>query len=1051
MRANRKKLIEVALPLKAINEASAREKSIRHGHPSTLHLWWARRPLAACRAVLFASLVDDPDSDPAFAGDEERAAVKRAQLFNLIEELVQWENSNNDEVIRSARAEIARSVASNLVEQGTLAKDHKLAGGTTLGELIRDGHCMPVPAVESNGRAKKDADSAKRFRFATAHLPPAEAVNDFLANRAPPVLDPFCGGGSIPLEAQRLGLRAYASDLNPVPVLITKALIEIPPKFAGMPPVNPEARGQGSVVSGQKGKPPAPPGGKASSKVSKKTKKTQQQIAGTQRQWKGAEGLADDVRYYGKWMRDEAEKRIGHLYPRVKITKAIAKDRPDLEEYVGEELTVIAWLWARTVRCPNPACGVQMPLVRSFDLASKKGLRTWVEPQLANSQMPPNLCFHVKVGSAQSPVGTVKGRSITCSVCKTGTLLPYVRSEAQAGRMGRSLIAIIAEGRHGRVHLSPNPQHESVAQDTTAPWKPDQKVTTPCHDVDRLPMYGMFTWGDAFTTRQLVLLTALCDLIMEARNKIITDASRLTQTTDRARPLASCGSGSVAYADSVATYLSLGVGRQANYSTTLTAWGGEFIVQTFARNALRMVWDYAEGNPFSESTGNWMGAIEWIAKCIEQSAPAEGHGNVVQLDATVATPDAVSPTICTDPPYYDNIGYADLSDFFYVWLRRALVKVYPQLFATLLTPKAQELIAAAYRHDGDRDAAKTFFEQGLVKSFKLARKVQDAEYPLTVFYAFKQTESADVDDDDYSSGGEVSTGWETMLEGLLQASFSVTGTWPLRTERDQGLKTGTNVLASSIVLVCRPRPPEAPLATRKEFIRALRDEVPEALRNLQHGNIAPVDLAQAAIGPGMAVFTRYAKVVESDGSPMTVRTALGLINQTLDEVLAEQEGEFDADTRWALAWFQEYGTSDGPFGVAETLSKAKNTAVNGLVEAGVIAARGGKVRLVKRDELPDDWDPADDDRLAIWEVTQHLIRTLEQDGETAAAELVHKLGGTAEIARDLAYRLYNICERKKWADEALSYNGLVLAWPELTKLALAERKRGGPTQQGLAF
>lgn len=262
----------------------------------------------------------------------------------------------------------------------------------------------------------------------------------------------------------------------------------------------------------------------------------------------------------------------------------------------------------------------------------------------------------------------------------------------------------------------------------------------------------------------------------------------------------------------------------------------------------------------------------------------------------------------------------------------------------------------------------------------------------------------------------------------------------MRTER--GARTiglGTNALASSIVLVCRPRPDNASLATRKEFITALRRELPDALRNLQRGNIAPVDLAQAAIGPGMAVFTRYAKVLESDGSPMTVRTALGLINQSLDEVLAEQEGEFDGDTRWALAWFEQFGMDDGPYGDAETLSKAKNTAVNGLVEAGVIIARSGKVRLIRRDELPTDWNPATDQRLTVWEVTQHLIRTLDQQGESGAAKLMQQLGGIAEVARDLTYRLYSTCERKRWAQEALAYNSLVIAWPEITKLAMAQR------------
>jgi putative DNA methylase len=425
---------------------------------------------------------------------------------------------------------------------------------------------------------------------------------------------------------------------------------------------------------------------------------------------------------------------------------------------------------------------------------------------------------------------------------------------------------------------------------------------------------------------------------------------------------------------------------------------------------------------------------------------------IEQLDAVAAldTPDVC---ISTDPPYYDNIGYADLSDFFYVWLRRSLVGVYPSLFATLLTPKTQELIASPYRHDGSKDKAQAFFEDGLGKAFARMQQVQNADYPLTVYYAFKQAES-DEDDAEGEPGSVVpataSTGWETMLAGLIRAGFSIHGTWPMRTERSvRSVGLGTNALASSIVLVCRPRPKDAQLATRKQFIIALRRELPEALRNLQHGNIAPVDLAQAAIGPGMAVFTRYTKVMETDGSPMNVRTALGLINQALDEVLAEQEGEFDADTRWATAWFEQHAHNDGPYGEAETLSKAKNVGIAGLVTAGILQSRAGKVRLLRRDELPDDWDPAADDRLTVWEATQHLIRALDQEGESGAAALLHRLSGLGETARDLAYRLYTLCERKKWADEALAYNGLVIAWPELTKLALAERTKSPAAQPEL--
>ncbi|MBI3462767.1 MAG: DUF1156 domain-containing protein, partial [Planctomycetes bacterium] len=927
------KLIEVALPLKAINEASAREKSIRHGHPSTLHLWWARRPLAACRAVLFASLVDDPDSDPAYRRpdgtvDVERAAGKRSKLFDLITELVQWENSNNPRVINQARAEIARCVASRKIELGELAKDTIIFDTNPKRERGKSRVAQKHP----KGPVSGDGVTAWEVVLMKA-LP--EVVNAFLAEHAPPVLDPFCGGGSIPLEAQRLGLRAYASDLNPVPVLITKALIEIPPKFAGRPPVNPQWQSE--------------PEARKKATV-----------------WQGAQGLAEDVRYYGQWMRDEAEKRIGHLYPKVKITAAMAHDRPDLKQYVDQELTVIAWLWARTVKCPNPACGIDIPLVRSFELSTKSGSHAWASVAIDHHQHPGKLVFEVKTGNGSAQSGTVRNRAVTCPACSSGSTLPYVRDEAQAGRMGAALLAVVAEGRRSRVYLRPTKDVEAIAHSAKPYWKPDQRVTTPCHDVDRLPMYGMFTWGDVFTPRQLLTLATISDLVLEARELVQVRAKLVGTNSTDTRPLAEGGCGAIAYADAVATYLGESASKLTTFHNTLAYWRSKEgkSASGFGRQALAMTWDFTETNPFADAGGSFEEIVCSAApKVITNALCVDSPGFCYQLDATSAFAPIANPVISTDPPYYDNIGYADLSDYFYVWLRRSLGKVHPSLFSTLLTPKAQELIAAPYRFDGNKERAQSFFEEGLGKAFERMRKGHNSDYPLTVYYAFKQSQSEDDEDNEGAISATVaSTGWETMLEGLVKAGLMVDGTWPMRTENKTRILAtsggGTNALASSIVLVCRPRPGDAPLATRKEFMNTLRRELPEALKNLQHGNIAPVDLAQAAIGPGMAVFTRYAKVIESDGSPMTVRTALGIISQVLDEVLAEQEGEFDGDTRWALAWYEQFGMQEGAFGVAETLSKAKNTAINGLVEAGVVKARGGKVQLVSRGDLPEGWDPA---------------------------------------------------------------------------------------------
>ncbi len=1000
----RKKLIEVALPLKEINEQSAREKSIRHGHPSTLHLWWARRPLAACRAVLFAQLVDDPSSDPAYrrpdgSVDEDRAGIKRAELFNLIEKLVRWENSNNPDVINRARAEIARCVASRKIELGELKKE-TIIYGRGEGKEHPDG---PLP---NDGRYTAWQIDC---RLATA-----EAVNHFLGKYAPPVLDPFAGGGSIPLEAQRLGLRVHASDLNPVPVLINKALIEIPPKFAGLPPVNPDWQ-----------------------KKSREEKTLQSS-------WQGARGLAEDVRWYGRWMRDKAEKRIGHLYPKVKITQEMVDDgRPDLKPWLGQELTVIAWLWARTVASPDPSVGGKhVPLVRSFWLSKKKGKEAYVQPVVDREKGTYE--FKVKVGKptdgfdpdkGTKPSG--RGSNFECILSGSPIDGNYIKSMGQSEGLQSRLMAVVCEGVRGRIYLNPIEEMELTAREANPLWKPEFDLIG--KSADQLPLYGMKQYWQLFTPRQLTALTTFSDLVTEARKKVLEDAKKADIHPNDDRPLNEGGNGPQAYADAVATYLALGIDRLSMTGNNLVRWNpsGPKAQHCFGRQALPMLWDFAEVNFFATATGSVEAAIE----CLFDPLRYLGEGHRAQVSQVDATSGSIyhRQIISTDPPYYDNIGYADLSDFFYVWLRRSLREVYPDLLSTMLTPKAEELIASPYRHGGDKKKAAEFFETGLGQAIRRWREQGHPDYPATIFYAFKQAES--------DKSGTASTGWETFLTGVIDAGFTITGTWPLRTEmKTRQIAMGTNALASSVVLACVPRTKDAPLATRREFITALKKELAEALRLLQSGSIAPVDLAQAAIGPGMAIFSRYAKVVESDGSPMTVRTALTLINQVLDEVLAEQEGEFDSDTRWAVAWFEQFGMEEGPFGVAETLSKAKNTSVQGLVEAGVVASQGGKVKLLGREELPDDWDPATDARLTEWEAVQHLIRALDRQGETGAADLLRKLGSDyGERARDLAYRLYAICERKGWSGEALAYNSLVIAWPEISKLS--RQQAGGRRQE----
>jgi putative DNA methylase len=747
--------------------------------------------------------------------------------------------------------------------------------------------------------------------------------------------------------------------------------------------------------------------------------------------WKGAQGLAEDVRYYGKWMRDEAEKCIGHLYPKVEITEEMTKERPDLEQYVGQKLTVIAWIWARTVKSQNPAFAhVDVPLASTFMLSKKKGKEAYIEPVFEGDSYE----FKVKLGKPENTDITKRGtklaRGANFECLMSGSLLKpdYIKSEGMAGRMGVRMMAIIAEGNNEKVYLPPNEVMENAANQAKPEWGPDLEIS-PDRRSMFTPLYGLTHFKHLFTPRQLVALTTFSNLVMKAQEQIKQNALESGMAGD-ALNFIDGGNGAQAYSDAVAMYLGFGVGRSANYWSSLTPWGGEFIVQTFGRPSIPMVWDYAEANPFSNSTGNWTGALKWIERVIIKSLSGFISGRVIQSDAQNQSISNLK-VISTDPPYYDNIGYADLSDYFYVWLRRSLKPIFYEIFTMISVPKTEELVAIPYRHGGKKQA-ESFFMGGMKKAMHCLAEQARVDYPVTIYYAFKQSES--------EKDGTASTGWETFLEAIIQAGFALTGTWPMRTERSQGLKTGTNSLASSIVLVCRKRNQNAPIATRREFLNQLKVELPEALKHLQHGNIAPVDLAQAAIGPGMAVFTRYSKVINAEGNAMTVREALALINQILDEVLAEQEGDFDADSRWALSWFEQYGFAEGEYGVAETLSKAKNTSVSGLVDAGILASKAGKVHLLRPEELPEDWDPAKDERLTVWEMVHHLIRVLEAGGEIAAAELVAKLGSKADVARELAYRLYTQCERKKRAQEALAYNSLVQSWPEIVRLAKDEIK-----------
>ena len=956
----RKKLIEVAIPLEAINAASAREKSIRHGHPSTLHLWWARRPLAAARAVIFCQMVDDPSAVPEEFPTEKEQDQERLRLFALVSKLVEWESTTKESVLEMARGEILHSWRRCCADNA----DHP--GATEL----------------------------------------------FNQDKLPGFHDPFAGGGALPLEAQRLGLESYASDLNPVAVLINKAMIEIPPKFAGMPPMNPEVNEKKELL---------------------------------ERKWNRTEGLAEDIRYYGTWIKDQAEKRVGNLYPKVKVSREMCENRPDVLPYLGQELTVLAWIWTRTVRSPNPSFAeIEVPLAKTYCLSSKKGKEFHTTPQIQGNSYRFCVLKQAGVEFEASKTGSKLGKGANFRCILSGDVISaaYIKSEAQQGRMGSRLMAIVADTGRERIFLSPDESHESAAKSAMPKWIPDTEFFE--HALGfRIGNYGMTKWSDLYTQRQLCFLSEVSELVREAVDRLTLD---LKQCCDRT-PQWQDSSETVRreYALAIALYLGLTASKAARFSTTLSTWRADEakLSRAIPRADLPMTWDFAETNPFSGSGGDIEGLSDGTADVIE-SCPGSQKGLAMQLDARQAGANEAKRVISTDPPYYDNIGYSDLSDYFYVWLRRSLKDFYPDLLATVQTPKAQELVATPKRHGGKK-SADDYFLNGMREALSTIRDNSLPAYPLTIYYAFKQSET--------DQTGSASTGWETFLEAAIQAGLVIKGTWPVRTEGKTRMRSmGSNALASSVVLVCDCNRKSETLLSRSDFRRLIRSELPKAINSLEKTNIAPVDVAQAAIGPGMAIFSSAKAVINPDDTPMSVREALVEINVALDEHLSHEEGELDVDSRFALTFFESFGYQDRPYGNAESLAMARNISVDGVARAGILRSVANKVRLLQRPELPDDWDPCTDNRLCVWEATQQLIKRLEADGESSAAALLVQLksisghGDLPANCRALAYRLYNHCEKTKQAEEARAYNGLVIAWPELEKLAAVAAK---PVQASL--
>ena len=1041
----RRKLIEAALPLDAINRAATREKLVRHGHPSALHLWWARRPQAAARALIFAQMVDDPSEyvdellehpQTRFAASREfqrlgnsvataaaspvsgrgsaavlpdqvrepddllppqaacrtlrdiAVALERERLFKLLDELVQWENTTNEDVLKRARTEIHRSWRRACTE---------------------NENCKESPGSKGN----------------------PSVGNLFHPDKLPEFHDPFAGGGALPLEAQRLGLNAYASDLNPVAVLISKTMIEIPPRFAHQPPVNPDATEDQTVVAGK---------------------------------WSGAQGLAEDTRYYGNWMRDEAERRIGHLYPKVEITPEIVRERRDLEPYERRSLTVVAWLWARTVKSPHPAfADVDVPLVSSFMLSTRRGREAYVEPVVEGR----GYRFVVKTGKP-ADVGAARGgtrlssRAFRCLLSDAPITYEYIDDEANAGRMKERLMAVVLAGDRTRTYLSPMPEAEAVARSAEPVWKPDTPSRGTWAGNAQGRRYGFETLGDYFTPRQLVALTTFSDLVAEAVAHVRRDAIG-AGLPDDGKPLRDGGTGAAAYAEAVGVYLAFALSRLADRGSTICTWSAEreSIRNTFVRQAIPMTWDYAEFNPIPRGTGGFPGAIRWIADSIagatvntariatprgvvrataaRNDGPASGSrvsfGSAVQADATRQTL-SVNRVVSTDPPYYDNVGYADLSDFFYVWLRRCLKPVFPDLFVEGAVPKAEELVAVPGRH-GDKDKAVAFFLEGMRQAMRRTAEQSHPGFPVTIYYAFKPSGSRD-------EATAASANWEALVDSVIRSGLAINGTWPVRTESSSRMgDVAGSESASGIVLVCRRRPDNAHAATHREFLAELRAEMPQALRLLQDSNLAPADLSHAAAGPGLAVYARYTRVLGADGQPLSVRDALTFIARTLHECLTAQQDNLDSISRWALTWFEQHGFEAGDMHAAETLAEAMNTSVAEIGAVEIVRLRAGDVRLLRPEDLPSWWDPNFDERPTTWKALHHLIRLLALGGAVAAAVPIATLAG-AGLARDLCYRLYSVCVCKRFSAESLAYSGLVRSWPEISRLARrASARRGG--------
>ncbi|MBE5441042.1 DUF1156 domain-containing protein [Mycobacteroides abscessus] len=877
-------------------------------------------------------------------------------------------------------------VALPLDEINAACKADKGRAHGTLKNLHKWFAPMPVPAwralifaalvddPEDDNKRVLLLDLIKRLVANGADLPDDDAIteaNEVLArqypNGRPVVHDPFCGGGSTLVEAQRLGLESLGSDLNPVPVLISRTLTEILPRLNGQQPLHPQTQ--------------------ATSSGALFDDRSRGSLS-----YAGLDGLIRDVMYYAQGIGVRARERLARHYPS------------------ESSETVVAWLWARTARCPNPTCGVETVLTTSWWLSKRKGDMAWIQPRTENGGVYLDVVTGQRSGAAPQPPKSPRGATFTCLGCGNSIKEEEIESQAVSGGLGLRMTSVVVEDANGRrTYRAPNAvEIEAARVDLSGYDIPDQ---VPVGDGGTRNRFGMTSQADLYGERQLATMCVLADLVAETYDEILDEG------------------GSKEWARAVTTVLGLGIGRFAQFASSQARWTVRDAVSSFEgafpRNDIPVTWDYYEINPWGEAGPSWTQTFVSTTRALKNVVPG-GVGTVVIGDARKVT--ASRPAlVATDPPYFDAIGYADLSDYFYVWHRRALRAVHPDLYSTMAAPKVGELTAIATHHGNSRPTARNYFIEGFTETFRSLQLSMAADLPMVVVYASREQKGS----------ADEQSRWSSILTAIVKADMEITGTWPILGTTDRRMiGQGTNAVATYVAMVCRPRTENASVTTLNEFSRALRRGLSTRVRDLQAASILPIDLAQAAMGPGMQIYSRYRAVLDQAGAPVDVEQALRIINASLGEVLDEQEGELDAESRFASRWWDQHGWTSAPYGEADKVARPLGISVDDVVRAQVASSVGGKVRLLGLEELDSDWTPSSDSRPTAWEAVHHLVnRLVDRGGELEAARLLAELGTLQDPAMELAYRLHEIAARCGRATDQERYNALISSWAELVKLS----------------